>query len=129
VNEQEINAAVAEKVAGWFWATHPYASGTCWLQEPGTVLPKEWKRVSTPPRGKQGSLPTDYLHDEKAVIALLERSPYDVHATFVQTCCTWYVTLMERFIGKKEWTAEADTFCRAACLALLRAHGVENKET
>ena len=110
MNEQEINAAVAEKVAGAYCAVpHKNCATVYWTAE------HEYNYES--------EICPDYLHDANAVIALLERSPYDIHATFVQTCCTWYVTLMERFIGKKEWTAEGDTFCRAACLALLQAHG------
>lgn len=60
--------AIAE-ACGWYWATHEKASGTCWIQSPGTTLPQGWWREAIPSKKSQGSLFSipDYLSDLNAM--------------------------------------------------------------
>ncbi len=111
MNDQEINAALAEKVAGWKPSNGDFDCAEAYEKTFGEVMDPH-------------KMFPDYLHDANAVIALLERGHHDVKLNFSQTTDEWYCVLEERFIGIKQHLGIADTFTRAACYALLRAAGV-----
>lgn len=109
-SDEEINALVAEKVAGWMEITiHPS----------GQV-------IGTHPMGGPRCQVPDYLHDANAVIELLgEATPHgDIRIKrrqpSVGLSAPWTVQLNST-LGPIH---RGETFCLAACYALLRAHGV-----
>lgn len=105
--DQEINVAVAE-MAGWT----RWQNTDRWLPHPGASITKP--------------LP-DYLHDADAVIALLAKEA----SVQIYWGVDWQVQISDtspvmssppNMLGE----ATGDTFCRAACLALLLAQGAKS---
>ncbi len=101
--DDELSAAVAEYVAGWvndgsYWG---------WRLNSGQVK----RRCDLPP----------YATSADAVLPLLEKYHAAWLAQSVINGCTVVITATgyERFYGN------SPTFPRAACIALLRANGVE----
>ena len=118
MSDAELEAAVAEKVAGYRWATHDAASGTHWLQLPGAILPQGWKYADGDylPKKNQSVLGCPkYLTDANAVLALLEKHLWEC---WVHENGDYSVRL-----SQTSPTTRTKGFCRAACLALLKAHG------
>lgn len=112
MTDEDKNAAVAEIVGLWKresmgWWSHPDSAGLF---------------AETP----------DYLHDANAVIALLEKVGLWGSVNFGSrtnyTVALWKEVKPERG-HSQTWqqyaTGEAKTFCEAACIALLRASGVD----
>jgi hypothetical protein len=96
--DSQINAAVAEYVAGWT------NDGTHWGWHKGPDI-------------KRACDLDDYATSADAVLPLLENG-LSVSCVFGGFSFQWTVSVSNR-IGK------ADALARAACIALLRAHGVE----
>ena len=126
-SDAEINSAVAEYCAGYYWA-EAGKSGMYFLRAPdaNTV---EWRRSDKPPeewRRHWISLGVNYLHDADDVIALLNAGWYWVCDTGGRSKTgDGGKSFQIRFkkLGQPEVTATADTFARAACICLLRASG------
>lgn len=122
-NDQEINAEVAE-VAGWRYATDEPIFNK--VYSPTAVPPvgiccgkgvSKLEAFSYNPEGDlpREFLPPDYLHDANAVIALLEKHLWEcwVHENGDYSVRLSQTSPITRTKG----------FCRAACVALLKAHG------
>lgn len=116
LTDAELSAAVAEKVAGW-------KKSVCYEDE------RVW--YWTPPALKEGERgkpvrPPSYATDANAVLPLLQaQGMVEVNKMYRENIgWQWEVKVWEDgkgFFPKGE--GEAPTFPRAACLALLRAHG------
>lgn len=115
VTDSEMNAAVAEHVGGLRPikvppdSHNPYGEfqHTWWLR-PGAEAGDTRHSITLP----------DYLHDSYAVVILLSReSCCDIHGGHVKWTVTIHVPLGRMARG------EAPSFCRAACVALLKASG------
>lgn len=113
----EINAAVAEAVAGLEVLMTPHNDCGYWANPLHSRTPRFWYSGA------------DYLHDTTTVLALLEK-------TF---CTFWWVAKDRAFTGRKLHENDAGyddyhtfgsipledgAFCRAAIIALLRANGI-----
>ena len=124
----QINAAVAEKVAGWQDIQPQIQLNLPESFRPDLHCNLDGMPPGTDPNGPRSKVP-DYLHDANAVIALLEK-------TF---CTFWWVANHRSFTGRMLHKHDAGyddfhtfgsipledgAFCRAACIALLRANGV-----
>jgi len=99
-SEAKINAAVAK---------HCAPNGGIDQDENGVTV---WRHAD----GIQRKIP-DYLHDASAVLALLASRIWKAEHTDGDY---WFKV--------SGYEALAPTFCRAACLALLRANGVNVAE-
>lgn len=113
---EEVNAMVAEHVAGYIWlydTGHRVLMGT-----PVHPSLDKWNRKAQPYKTSDIGCAPNYVNDPGAVLALLAPHLWD----------SW------RHIGgdysvripcnSTSMFGRADTFCRAAVIALLRAAGV-----
>ena len=79
-------------------------------------------------RAIERNLSPPYLTDANAVLALLENEKAVHISNYGSQGVDWYVEIATKVCHQDEEhravTGTAPTFCRAACLALLRAHGV-----
>lgn len=120
LTDAALSALVAEKVAGW------KQNNESWFAPEGGLWSK-FRRVGVLVRYNEripdDQIIPDYATDANAVLGLLEKGHHDVTVHFVQTADLWCVTLQDRFIGGREVEGKADSLCRSACYALLRAHG------
>lgn len=107
--DEQLNAAFAEQVCGWKWRTFP--DGACpeikhWRDVYGNIVSIHWPKYS-------------FTTSADAVLPWLEKRQW----VRVELCAfgepKWGISVMHGPIGM------ADTFPRAATIALLRAHGVE----
>ena len=112
MTDAELSALVAEKVAGYT----------------NVHTPKTMSAWGNPPDLKMGSWIPDYLHDANAVIGLLERADeWEAHRREFEDEEGFRVRyIVHVSLDKSAGGEYADTFCRAACLALLKAHGATN---
>ena len=122
MTDQKINELVAEKVAGWRLIHNSYPYLNQWME------------------GDQcrNQIP-DYVHDANAVIGLLSdhhwwghscgnsgtKQGYSDFRIIVTEICK--PDLSNNGKEHEQWGTGENAFCRAACLALLKAHGVEVK--
>ncbi len=113
----EINAAVAEHVAGW---TRLYATADTglWPKELGAMVTTEngWMKA---PGAQSAQRTPDYLTDANAVLSLLYRTHWEVN----QTSSASHPIRVRIYLGPQEGSGEANNLPRAACIALLRASG------
>ena len=118
MSDAELEAAVAEKVAGWKPTQGDHDCSKAYEQVFGQQLPVE-------------SLHPRYLTDANAVIALLEKEGYDATDVFreemdgkIQWSCQVYDWDDHPAESKKPpFGATARSFNRAIALCLLAAHG------
>lgn len=131
--DREIEAAVAQFCAGWKWVSTGYESDAPprprWLE---LVDPKNlpydkcfgWtffpERLCPEPCNRRDSFVTDYLTDANAVLALLEKCNCDC---IFDADRQWQVVIHTATTGKFFPNYSDKSFCRAACIALLRASG------
>lgn len=123
ISDAELSRLVAEKVAGWIPTQDSLEAQQCWETISGERVP-----VSPPP----------YATSSDAVIPLLEKSDVFCGASMASEG----LDSDHNRIGRTGWRIEfvinpnapveqshgdvwAPTFARAACLALLKAAGVE----
>jgi hypothetical protein len=109
--DAQVNAMVAERVAGWKPHAHPLMK----YMDGSPVM------ITTP---------SDYLNDANAVIALLEKEGMVEIQRMHREKIGWQWEV-------KVWKADSrsffedeghgPTFCAAACLALLAAHADKGK--
>ena len=132
-SDAEINAAVAQTVAGWKWVATGYTTDKPprprWLTlaAEDTRPPLGWvffrdQECPNPCNMRDGLHPL-YTNDANAVIELLEK--FDVRLQHAKTEHTnsWLIEVFVKGTGiiSSGWRP---SFCRADCIALLRAHGV-----
>lgn len=112
MTDQQIRIAVA-KIAGWsnIYKSYLTEDAIVWYGRPPAA-----KRVSKLFPDPRAFLP-DYLNDANAVIPLLEKWEFQVD--FAKN---YRVTII-CIITWEQYFAEAPTFARAACEALLKAYG------
>lgn len=110
MTNEELDRLVAEKVAGWLYleAAHKFDDGTvCRIDA--------W----CDPSGRFGDLPR-YSTDASAALPLLQR--HDDWDARRRNSSRIRVTV---YRPSEEFEGEDESFARAACLALLKSHGVE----
>ena len=129
MSDTELEAAVAEKVAGWKTERMSgYHAAYCSV-DPFSV---RGKVAYGSPHEAQADYPR-YLTDAKAVIALLDQWQRVAASKHPEGRIYWQAGSWRRRRSKLKWVelcgmiggtilTEADTFCRAGCLALLDAH-------
>jgi hypothetical protein len=109
MTDNQINVAIAQSVAG-------YRNAQGLQTAPDKPVHYWGENDASGPK----PIP-DYAHDADAVIVLLDREGSWMRARG-NTVYIWHPGINSdcepRFEG------HADTFCRAACMALLKAHGV-----
>lgn len=107
--DDEINALVAEHVAGW---TDFYE------EDHGSV---GLVKLGVNPASGNDEYVTDFVNDSNAVLRLLDKCERGWHASNAeaQSIHGRFMVSFDGHVGR------ADTFPRAACLALLRAKGIE----
>lgn len=118
----ELSAAVAERVAGWTYETFPH--GAC-------PHVKHWKNEA----GETVSIHMDgrFATSADAVLPLLERDGWDWEHRFSTNWAKERKTLesvtiwgpRKDFIARHDYVKGECAFPFAACVALLRANGVE----
>jgi hypothetical protein len=103
--DTKLNEKVAERVAGLDLVV--FGKKMVGPKSANRWKPAQWKRP-----------PPDYLHDANLVLALLHaRKDWAIGEKDGKYTCVVYRSPINPIQG--EW-GEADTFCRAACLALLK---------
>ena len=116
--DQELSAAVAEKVAGWY------------LDKNGCCYPSKESHDSETFSGGWPLPP--FATSADAVLLLLEKHPHWEIGSYVganhsrrYVCRIWRHELIENRLREMPLMEYGSTFARCACLALLRAHGIE----
>jgi len=111
-SDRELDEAVAEYVAGW------------------RRVHGEWRSPQKSDAIERTGICTDELEHPPfystradAVLPLLEKMVWFYVET--QNSSVWLVHVSTGNLSEDHYKARADTFPRAICLALLRAHGVE----
>lgn len=105
--DDQLNAAFAEKVAGWTLS---------WDEDSGGNRYEEWWN------GLEGPLDPIFTTSADAVLPFLEKRARAITITYCDVTVQWTVEI----IGfKTAWKASSETLPRAIVYALLRAHGVE----
>jgi len=120
--DQQLNEAVAVHVAGWRKFEDPDEGDVTWLDENGKLLYT----------GRADGFRFAYTQSADAVLPLLEKWRLEktgvIHITTDAAGRNWQVNFGRYPAisnqGVRMATVIADTFPRAACLALLAAHGV-----
>lgn len=128
MSDAQIEAQVAEHVAGYQWWTHPVNNGVAWLlsEELISILGRQRCEAPLPDKRIRSYAPC-YLHDSNAVIELLDKQ-------FIWRCeryCKMGPKTVYKFIFVKEGCdviSYGSTFCRAAIVALLRDAGITVEE-
>lgn len=118
--DDQLDAAFAEKVAGWTVIRQSILGGQ---------YISRWCPPNTPDAFNLLALdtkPPRFTQSFDAVLPWLEKSPFDVVQTYSNTCCVWTVRLQGRFTSNKEFVGKSEEGpAKAAVIALLRSHGVE----
>lgn len=119
-NNDELNAAFAEKVCGWMWRQE---RGPAWYVQSDDPDPYKWIRICGP---KGGDIMLDgglrFATSADAVIPFLERQQEGYGVDFDTEARCYFVTLCSSDIDAV--IGISHSFARAACIALLRSKGV-----
>jgi hypothetical protein len=112
MTDDEINAAIA-KVAGWQPTDGDFSLVDTWEQLCGERL--------DPYR-----MYPHYLRNANAIIAILDNCYCEIHREcgYEGFPETWTIDV-DTGAPNGKGRAQDESFCRAACFALLKAHGVE----
>ncbi len=133
ISDEDLNQVVAEHCDTWrvaFPAGGPPHPET---RKGGILLPYRWVNERTHERVYH--LP-NYLEDANAVMTLLEWLPSTLSDFYCATDRNprWGIGLRQltatrpsdwRGVDREHVHAKGTTFCRAACIALLKYHGVK----
>jgi len=121
MTDEGINFKVAD-IAGWRVAFPEKGKPHPETRRGGIMLPYRWVNERTHER--RMDLP-DYLQDANAVVGLLEKlhPRYWMAVRSGDLCSATVFTDGDG--GMVKCVGVATTFCRAACLALLKANGVK----
>jgi hypothetical protein len=125
---EELNAAFAEYVAGWMWRPE---RGGAWFLKSKDDDPYKWARITDATGADIGISGLRFATEANAILPWLEYGrEVGQRVTMEMGFTRWHIRIHRKnpdglypLIDESPW-GDAETFPRAACIALLRANGV-----